>query len=426
MCCIKSIRIITACIDGTKEISGTGKEKKKKEGAGRLPARQMCGAACVLYMEKYNDGTIVDERDTGSAGIEPGKAVRLTHHTKRIVFPRDGKKAKAYFRGLKEGYSRCWCVNRIQDTFRSEISYYQENYGDIVEAWNRTYMKNRHTDRMITMKDLHGRERTCPEELFIQAGKKNGAGIPGPDVFKGCIMQYLSWMQEWNREHGDHMHVLNVHVSDKSPYRAVVRRVWDCIGENGVKTISMTRALEEAAVPYLDEGAEESRYNNRKMTFDRLSREALYRCFEDAGIMINREPGIHTLRQALKVRKDAEFEEEYAKDMLRQIMEIEGQAPAMDAEGEMPGIMETPDGSILVPEESCRLLKIRECLGGAYAARSRQAAVHLLKALEDEREANAMRAMQEGDRKNLELEYAALRVGLLRCGYYAGPGRRGD
>ena len=31
-----------------------------------------------------------------------------------------------------------------------------------------------------------------------------------------------------------------------------------------------------------------------------------------------------------------------------------------------------------------------------------------------------MRAMREGEKKSLELEYAALRMGLLRCGYYAG------
>ncbi len=381
------------------------------------------------YMEEHNDETTKAVRhgqDAGQAGSAEEKAVRLTHHTERVAFPKDGKKAKAYFQNLTDGYSRIWCVNRIQNTFRSEISYYKGHYEDMVEARNQTYRKNRHADRMITAEALHGKRYTCPEELVIQAGKNNGEGIPGPDVFRDCIMRYLSWMREWNKEHGDHLHVLNVHISDKPPYRAVVRRVWDCIGKNGVRTISMTGALNDAGVPYPDEGVEESRYNNRKMTFDRISREALYGCFEDAGILVNREPGIHTLRQALKAREDAEMEEEYAKDMLRQVMEIEEQAPAMDMDEEIPGVMETPHGSILVPEESYRLLKIRECLCGAYASKSRQAAEHLLKALEDEQAADEMRAMREGEKKSLELEYAALRMGLLRCGYYAGGQEGGE
>jgi len=369
-----------------------------------------CGALpAFLYMEEHHNETEAER-----------KAIRLTHHTERVVFPRDGKKAKAYFQNLADVYERCWCVNRIKDTFQSEVSYYKGRYGGMVEYHNQACAKARHIRRMITIEDLHGRRYTCPEELVIQAGKKNGVGIPGPEVFKGCIMQYLSWMLGWNRAHGDHLHILNVHISDKPPYRAVIRRVWDCMGKDGVVRVSMTGALRDAGVPFPDEDEGESRYNNRKMTFDRISREALYGCFEEAGITVIREPGIYTLRQALKAREEAELEEQYAKGMLRQIMETEGQAPATDPDGKMSGAMEALDGSILVPEDGYRLLKIREYLGRAYASRSRQAAERLLKALDDEREAGAIHAALEGNRKSLELEYAALRMGLLRCGYYAG------
>lgn len=356
------------------------------------------------------------EGNAGSTGKR--KAVRIIHHTERVSFPRDGKKAKAYFQNLKDEYSCCWCINQIQDTWQSETGYYQEYYGAMVEARNQAYARARHTDRITTIRDLHGRKRTCPEELSIQASGKKGEGVPDRKAFESCIMRYLSWMQEWNRKHGDHMHVLNVHISNNPPYRAIFRRVWDCTGENGLLKVSMTGALKEAGVPYPDQEAEESRYNNRKMTFDRMSRKVLYGYFEDAGIPVNWEPGIYTLRQALRVKEGAVFDENNAKEMLRQIMEVEEQAPVLDGDGNLPDAKELPDGSVLVPEEGYRLLKIRECLGGAYASRNQQAGERLLEALEEEQEANSMRAMQEGIRKNLELEYAALRIGLLRCGYY--------
>ncbi len=351
--------------------------------------------------------------------------IRLAHHTERPAFPKDGKKARAYFQTLREEYTLLWCVGGGTDVYQAELAYYREHYGATLNARNEMYARGRHTDRMINIHDMYGKKRTCPEELFIQAGGKNGKGVPNAEVFKGCIIQYLSWMQGWSMANGGHLHILNVHISSQAPYRAIIRRVWDCAGKSGLTKVSMTGALKEAGVPYPDQDVEESRYNNRKMTFDRISREALYGCFENAGIPVNREPGIHTLRQALKVKEGADAGEQYARDMLREIMAIAEQASPVGTEEDLPGMLESPDGGILIPEESYRMLRIRECLGGAYASRNRQAGNRLLDALEKEREEERMCVVQEGIRKNLELEYAVLRIGLLRCGYYAGKGEGG-
>lgn len=359
----------------------------------------------------------------GSQGAGEAKAVRVTHHTERVTFPRDGKKAKAYFKTLQERYTRCWCVNRVQDAYQSELRYYKDRYSAMAEARNEACAKARHKGRILSAQDMHGRQNTCPEELSIQAGRKNGGGIPGRDVFEGCVMGYLSWMRKWNRENGDHLHVLGAYVSREAPYRAIIRRVWDYTGNDGLLKISMTGALKKAGIPYPYREAEESRYNNRKMTFDRISREALYQCFEGAGIPVNREPGIYTLRQALKLKEDADAEEQGARDILRQITETEEEASHLDG---TEGVMEEADGSVLVPEQGYLLLKIREGLGGAYGSELERAERDLLDALEDEMEAGRLCAMQEGIRQERELEYAALRAGLLRCGYYAGDGKEAE
>ena len=55
-----------------------------------------------------------------------------------------------------------------------------------------------------------------------------------------------------------------------------------------------------------------------------------------------------------------------------------------------------------------------------YSSELERASRKLLDALEEEIEAGRVCAMQEGIRKERELEYAALRAGLLRCGYYIG------
>lgn len=353
----------------------------------------------------------------GSQGAVGTKAVRVTHHTERVAFPKDGKKAKAYFKALQETYTRCWCVNQVQDAYRSELQYYKERYSAMAEARNAVCVKTQHKERILSAQDMHGRKHTCPEELSIQAGRKNGGGIPGMDVFEGCVMGYLSWMRQWSSENGSHLHILGVYISRKAPYRAIIRRVWDCTGKDGLLKISMTGALTEAGVPCPDQEAEESQYNNRKMTFDRISREALYQCFEGAGFLVNREPGIYTLRQAMQIKEGADAEEQGARDILRQIMETEEEASHLDG---TEGVLEETDGSILVPEQGYRLLKIREGLGGACSSELERAGRKLLDALEEEMEAGRMCAIQEGIRKERELEYAALRVGLLRCGYYIG------
>lgn len=353
----------------------------------------------------------------GSQGAGEVKAVRVTHHTERVAFPKDGKKAKAYFKALQERYTRCWCVNQVQDAYRSELQYYKERYSAMAEARNAICVKTQHKERILSAQDMHGRKHTCPEELSIQAGRKNGGGMPGRNVFEGCVMGYLSWMRQWSRENGDHLHVLGVYISREAPYCAIIRRVWDCTGKDGVLKISMSGALAEAGVLCPDQEAEVSQYNNRKMTFDRISREALYQCFEGAGIPVNREPRIYTLRKAMQIKEDADAEEQGARDILRRIMETEAEASHLDG---TEGVLEEADGGILVPEQGYRLLKIREGLGGAYGSELERAEKKLVDALEEEMEAGRMCAMQEGIRKERELEYAALRAGLLRCGYYTG------
>lgn len=355
--------------------------------------------------------------ETMEIRTEKKKKVRLTHHSERITFPSDGKKAKAYFQTLENEYTRCWCVGR-KDAYQSELAFYKKRYGNMVEARNKVYVKDRHPDRMTSILDLYGRKRTCPEELTIQAGGKNSDGVADREVFEGCVRQYLSWMQKWGKEHGDCLHVLDVYISNTPPYRAIIRRVWDCLGKDGFRIVTMTGALRAADIPCPLEGEEESRFNNRKMTFDRMSRDVLYKCFEDAGIPINQEPRIYTLRKAMEIKEKVDVEEQCTRDMLREIMKIEAQAPPIKTDADIFDMLEDLDGNILLAEEDYRLLKIREYLAGAYASRNQAADKRLLNALDEEREAQEVGAVQRGIRAAMELEYAVLYIGLLRCGYY--------
>ena len=154
------------------------------------------------------------------------------------------------------------------------------------------------------------------------------------------------------------------------------------------------------------------------MTFDRMSRDVLYKCFEDAGIPINQEPRIYTLRKAMEIKEKVDVEEQCTRDMLREIMKIEAQAPPIKTDADIFDMLEDLDGNILLAEEDYRLLKIREYLAGAYASRNQAADKRLLNALDEEREAQEVGAVQRGIRAAMELEYAVLYIGLLRCGYY--------
>lgn len=117
---------------------------------------------------------------------------------------------------------------------------------------------------------------------------KEGVNV---ETLEACFKDYLKELTAWNQEHGNHMRILNfaVHADEQSPH-IHMRRVWEYTNERGFRDLGQNQALREAGVPLPDPEKLESRYNNRKMTFDAMMRERWQEICKSHGLEIEKEP----------------------------------------------------------------------------------------------------------------------------------------
>ena len=164
-----------------------------------------------------------------------------------------------------------WTWDGQTEVEASERAWYAEAYQQAQEATNDRYRREGHTDRCKTTDQLYEGRLTRPEELILQVGKQTD-GI-APEDLAQAVDRYLDRLDAWDVAHGGHMHILSIalHVDESSPHLHI-RRVWDYTDRDGLTRLGQARALEAAGVPLPDPSKPAGRYNNRKMSFDALSR----------------------------------------------------------------------------------------------------------------------------------------------------------
>lgn len=182
------------------------------------------------------------------------------------------------------GDNRYWCIYEGMGFEEAERKFYEEHYGQMV------HNQNRSRPEKLNINDYLKMSRYCPEELILQIGSV-GDTVKDPAVFDACFDCYMECLEEWNQEHGGHMHVLDYAVhKDEATIHAHIRRVWDYTGKDGEKRIGLDRALKEAGVQLPEPGMPQGRRNNRKKAFDRMMRERWIGICEEHGIMVDKVP----------------------------------------------------------------------------------------------------------------------------------------
>ena len=181
------------------------------------------------------------------------------------------------------------CIDKEKDFKLSEIEFYKRCYSDALKLSNEKKIKQRHPEKVRKIEDLYNSPKTRPEELILQIGDKN-SNID-LDTFEKCAFEYINELTKWNKEHGNHMNILNYscHYDETSPHLHL-RRVWDYKDENGNLQINQNKALELAGIKPPKPDEKISRYNNRKMTFDDMMRKKWLDICEKNGIKVEREP----------------------------------------------------------------------------------------------------------------------------------------
>lgn len=222
--------------------------------------------------------------------------------------------------------NRYWCIYEGMSFEDAERKFYEEHYGQMIQD------QNRYRQEKLDAGDYLKMSRYCPEELILQIGNVDDT-VKDPAVFDACFDQYMAYLEEWNREHGEHMHVLDYAVhKDEATIHAHVRRVWDYTAKDGTTRIGLDRALKEAGVCLPDSGMPEGRRNNRKMTFDHMMRGRWIEICEEHGITVDKVPKKDRHQRINDYKRDRRIEEiEHARGNTRMVSAL-----VKSALGEIP------------------------------------------------------------------------------------------
>lgn len=172
----------------------------------------------------------------------------------------------------------------------AEALYYEKRYKGYIDALNERYKASGHAERCKSIDDLLKGSKTRPEEFILQIGSLKD-GTCDKTTLNECLIDYIQQLKEWDNKHGNHMHLLNfaVHFDETTPH-AHFRRVWDYEDKYGNLRINQEQALKAAGIERPDLSKPEGRYNNRKMTFDKMAREMWYEILKKHGLEIETNP----------------------------------------------------------------------------------------------------------------------------------------
>lgn len=194
-----------------------------------------------------------------------------------------------------------------------ENLFYEKMFKDQYNQQMERHIKGGHKDRVKTFDDWKKNKRYVPEETQLQVGNKD-IQIPR-ETSEKIFLEYFKWEQKWGYEH-ECFQILDMAIhEDETTIHSQSRRVWFSLNpETGIYEIGQDKALERAGIPLPNPNEPRSRYNNRKMVFDKLAREQFLSICEAHGIDVERVPipdGSHNLdKDEMIHRKHTEKEKE--------------------------------------------------------------------------------------------------------------------
>lgn len=171
----------------------------------------------------------------------------------------------------------------------TEMTVYKKLFSASQEAKNARYRAQGHAERCKTVEELYRGRQTRPEETIYQIG--NAERCVSPTTLEVCYRDYMRRMLDWSERHGHPMLILNwtLHADETTPH-IHERRVWRYRDADGNWRIGQNRALEAAGIPLPHPDQPAGRYNNRKMTFDKMARQIWIETCREHGIEIDDVP----------------------------------------------------------------------------------------------------------------------------------------
>lgn len=172
-------------------------------------------------------------------------------------------------------------TGRADITFEdAEKAFYEEHCRTHLDAVNQRYLEQRHRERMRTMDEYRTARHTCPEETLLMIGNRD-EHLP-PKTLRAICEDLRNW--EENAVPGLKVLDIALHVDEEGAPHIHMRKAWIYRDENGTESISQGKALEGAGIPLPHPDRPQGRNNNRKQTFSRQERQALYEICRGYGL----------------------------------------------------------------------------------------------------------------------------------------------
>ena len=190
-------------------------------------------------------------------------------------------------------YWHCYQDTEPELSFeQAEKKYYQEHYSQALQKQNERYIKQRHKENVKSIDDLYKSQGKQPCENMLQIGNKdNNYANVTPELFMQIYDAYRKKFDAWNDAHGNHVHILSMAIhNDESGPHGHERIVFDYMSKDGLK-LEQKNALKLAGLQCPDPTKkQDTRYNNRKQTFDAEMRGLWIETCKEFGIDIIEEP----------------------------------------------------------------------------------------------------------------------------------------
>lgn len=167
-----------------------------------------------------------------------------------------------------------------------EKKFYEKNLKAKVDKTNENYIRQRHKEKCITLKEYYSKHP--PEESIFEIGDISNH----PDG--SAVGQISQDFIHWHKEHFPQIVILNaaVHLDENTPHMHL-RKVFMHRDKNGLKEVQMKGCLKDMGIERPDLTKKESRNNNRQQTYTKMCRDKLIELCKEYGLEIITETNLN-------------------------------------------------------------------------------------------------------------------------------------
>ena len=167
-----------------------------------------------------------------------------------------------------------------------ELAFYEEHFGNFIMKQNERHVKARHPKRCKEAIDYLKNKKTCPEETIYQLGTldQHASAETLVEIFEEL-------KKEFEERFGTNVHIIDwaLHMDEATPH-IHERHVFEVTNEYGEIEPKQEAALKELGFDLPDPSKEQSRSNNRKITFDAVCRVMYLDICKRHGLELDEEP----------------------------------------------------------------------------------------------------------------------------------------